>query len=109
MSLGERLLKYVETTITLSRSLEETKEHIRDIRSSVSHQQEWISQLEEREEATIRELDPRDQKIAAELSRQIQEGCHHQRDGKGGNYAKPVSGLHNHLAWAAFSLSRLGY
>ena len=32
MSLGERLLKYAETVITLSKALEETKEHIRDIR-----------------------------------------------------------------------------
>ena len=73
MSLGERRLKYAETVITLSRSLEETKEHIRDIRGSVSHHQERIIRLEEKVEAIVRELDLRDQEIAAELSRQIQE------------------------------------
>lgn len=73
MSLGERLLKYAETVITLSRALEETKEHIRDIRGGVSDNRERIIRLEEKVEAILRELDLRDQKIAAELSRQIQE------------------------------------
>jgi translation initiation factor 2B subunit (eIF-2B alpha/beta/delta family) len=73
MSLGERLLKYAETVITLSKALEETKEHIRDIRGGVSDNRERIIRLEEKVEAIMRELDLRDQKIAAELSRQIQE------------------------------------
>ena len=42
MSLGERLLKYAETVITLSKALEETKEHIRDIRGGVSDNRERI-------------------------------------------------------------------
>jgi hypothetical protein len=73
MSLGERLLKYAENVITLSKSLEETKEHIRDIRGAVSHNRERIIRLEEKGAAIMRELDLRDQKIAADLSRQIQE------------------------------------
>ena len=73
MSLGERLLKYTETVITLSKALEETKEHIRDIRGGVSDNRERIIRLEEKVDAIMRELDLRDQKIAAELSRQIQE------------------------------------
>lgn len=73
MSLGERLLKYVETVITLTKSLEETKGHIRDVRNAVLHHNERIIRLEERVEAIMRELELRDQKIAAELSRQIQE------------------------------------
>jgi hypothetical protein len=73
MSLGERLLKYAETVITLGKALEETREHIRDIRGSVSDNRERIIRLEEKVDAITRELDLRDQKIAAELSRQIQE------------------------------------
>ena len=73
MSLGERLLKYAETVITLSRSLEETREHIRDIRGAVLHNRERIIRLEEKVDAIMREMDLRDQKLAAELSRQIQE------------------------------------
>ncbi len=73
MSLGERLLKYAETVVTLSRSLEETKEHLRDIRSSVSQNRERIIRLEEKVDGLMRELDIRDQKITAELSQQIQE------------------------------------
>jgi hypothetical protein len=73
MSLGERLLKYAENVITLSTSLEETKEHIRDIRDGVAHNRERIIRLEEKVDAIMRELDLRDSKIAAELSRQIQE------------------------------------
>jgi translation initiation factor 2B subunit (eIF-2B alpha/beta/delta family) len=73
MSLGERLLKYAETVITLSKALEETREHIRDIRGGVSDNRERIIRLEEKVDAIMRELDLRDQKIAAELSRQIQE------------------------------------
>jgi capsule polysaccharide export protein KpsE/RkpR len=73
MSLGERLLKYVETVITLTKSLEETKGHIRDVRSAVLQHNERIIRLEERVESILRELELRDQKIAAELSRQIQE------------------------------------
>jgi len=73
MSLGERLLKYAETVITLSKALEETREHIRDIRGGVSDNRERIIRLEEKVDALMRELDLRDQKIAAELSRQIQE------------------------------------
>jgi hypothetical protein len=73
MSLGERLLKYAETVITLSKALEETREHIRDIRGGVSGNRERIIRLEEKVDAIMRELDLRDQKIAAELSRQIQE------------------------------------
>ena len=73
MSLSERLLKYAETIITLSQSLEETKEHMRDIREGVSQNKERIIRLEEKVEAILRELDLRDQKIAADLSRQIQQ------------------------------------
>ena len=73
MSLSERLLKYAETIITLSQALEETKEHMRDIRGGVSQNKERIIRLEEKVEAILRELDLRDQKIAADLSRQIQE------------------------------------
>ena len=73
MRLGERLLKYAETVITLSRALEETKEYIRDIRGAVSHNRERIIRLEEKVDAIMREMDLRNQKIAAELSRQIQE------------------------------------
>ena len=73
MSLSERLLKYAETIITLSQSLEETKEHMRDIRGGVSQNKERIIRLEEKVEAILRELDLRDQKITADLSRQIQE------------------------------------
>jgi translation initiation factor 2B subunit (eIF-2B alpha/beta/delta family) len=73
MSLGERLLKYTETVITLSKALEETREHIRDIRGGMSDNRERIIRLEEKVDAIMRELDLRDQKIAAELSRQIQE------------------------------------
>ena len=73
MSLGERLLKYAETVITLSKALEETREHIRDIRGGVSDNRERIIRLEEKVDAIMRELDLRDQKIAAELSQQIQE------------------------------------
>ena len=57
MSLGERLLKYTETAITLSKALEETKEHIRDIRGGVSDNRERIIRLEEKVEAIMRELD----------------------------------------------------
>ena len=35
MSLGERLLRYAEAIITLSRALEDTKDHIRTIRADV--------------------------------------------------------------------------
>ena len=73
MSLGERLLKYAEAVITLTKSLEETREHIRDIRGSLSQNRERIIRLEEKVDAIMRELDLRDGKIAAELSRQIQE------------------------------------
>lgn len=73
MSLGEGLLKYAETVITLSKALEETREHIRDIRGGVSDNRERIIRLEEKVDAIMRELDLRDQKIVAELSRQIQE------------------------------------
>jgi hypothetical protein len=73
MSLGERLLKYAETVITLSKALEETREHLRDIRGGMSDNRERIIRLEEKVDAIMRELDLRDQKIAAELSRQIQE------------------------------------
>ena len=73
MSLGERLLKYAETVVTLSRSLEETKDHLRDIRSSVSQNRERIIRLEEKVDGLMRELDIRDQKITAELSQQIQD------------------------------------
>ncbi len=71
MSLGERLLKYAETVITLSKALEETREHIRDIRGGVSDNRERIIRLEEKVDAITRELDLRDRKIAAELSQQI--------------------------------------
>ncbi len=73
MSLGERLLKYAEAIITLSHSLEETKDHIRDIRAGVVGNRERIIRLEEKVDAILREMDLRDQKLAAELSRQIQE------------------------------------
>ncbi len=73
MSLSERLLKYAETIITLSQSLEETKAHMWDIRGGVSQNKERIIRLEEKVEAILRELDLRGQKIAADLSRQIQE------------------------------------
>ncbi|NOT54541.1 MAG: hypothetical protein HOP18_08050 [Deltaproteobacteria bacterium] len=73
MSLGERLLKYAETVITLTKSLEETREHLRDIRSNLSQNRERIVRLEEKVDAIMRELDLRDGKIVAELSRQIQD------------------------------------
>ena len=73
MSLGERLLKYAETVITLSKALEETREHIRDSRGGVSDNRERLIRLEEKVDAIMRELNLRDQKIVAELSRQIQE------------------------------------
>ena len=73
MSLGDRLLKYAETVITLSRALEETKENIRDIRGGMLQNRERIIRVEEKVEALMRELDLRDQKIAAQLSQQIQE------------------------------------
>ena len=73
MSLGERLLKYAEAVITLTKSLEETREHIRDIRSSLSQNRERIIRLEEKVDAIMRELNLRDEKIVAELSRQIQD------------------------------------
>jgi len=72
MSLGERLLKYAEAIIMLRRSLEETEEHLRAIRTGVAQNRERIIRLEEKVEAILRELDLRDQKIAAELSRQIE-------------------------------------
>jgi len=50
MSLGERLLKYAETVITLSKALEETREYIRDIRGGVSDNRERIIRLEEKYE-----------------------------------------------------------
>ncbi len=46
---------------------------MRDIRGGVSQNKERIIRLEEKVEAILRELDLRDQKIAADLSRQIQE------------------------------------
>ena len=73
MSLGERLLRYAEAIITLSRSLEDTRERIRTIGADVLHNRERIIRLEERVDAIMRELDIRDQKLAAELSRQIQD------------------------------------
>ncbi len=73
MSLGERLLRYAEAIITLSRSLEDTREHIRTIGADVLQNRERIIRLEERVDAVLRELDMRDQKLAAELSRQIQD------------------------------------
>ena len=73
MSLGERLLRYAEAVITLSRALEDTREHIRTIREDVLQNRERIIRLEERVEALLRELDMRDQKLAADLSRQIHD------------------------------------
>jgi hypothetical protein len=54
MSLGERLLKYAETVITLSKALEETRGHIRDIRGGVSDNRERIIRLEEKVDAIVR-------------------------------------------------------
>lgn len=78
MSLSERLLKYAETVITLSKILEATEEKIAEVRAEVSQLQtlfhrvnERVTGLEKDIEYLKRELDLRDQKIIAELSHQI--------------------------------------
>ena len=78
MSLSERLLKYAETVITLSKILEATEEKISEVRTEVSQLQmvfhrmnERVTGLEKDIEYLKRELDLRDQKIVAELSHQI--------------------------------------
>ena len=78
MSLSERLLKYAETVITLSKILEATEEKIAEVRTEVAQLQtlfyrmnERIAGLEKDIEYLKRELDLRDQKIIAELSHQI--------------------------------------
>jgi predicted nuclease with TOPRIM domain len=78
VSLSERLLKYAETVITLSKILEATEEKIAEVRAEVSQLQtlfhrvnERVTGLEKDIEYLKRELDLRDQKIIAELSHQI--------------------------------------
>jgi len=78
VSLSERLLKYAETVITLSKILEATEEKIAEVRTEVAQLQtlfyrmnERIAGLEKDIEYLKRELDLRDQKIIAELSHQI--------------------------------------
>lgn len=46
MRLGDRLLQYAETVITLSRALEETKENIRDIRGGMLQNRERIIRVD---------------------------------------------------------------
>lgn len=78
MSLSERLLKYAETVISLSKTLEATEEKISAVQAEVTqlrtlflHSNERITGLEKEIEYLKRELELRDQKIVAELSHQI--------------------------------------